>query len=224
MLQLLCPGLIFSIVLNGLLGSDMALALLLWIDDVDAALNTKPNEPFINVIYQAVQDVSGVAVMTSIIIARSLCATVGIIASAFRKFRASSWGRADPGWQLIQQVHFKSAIPVLAVLLTVTLACILALVVLSSPTTLEGVVSLSVVGLVSSYLLVAAAVHANCTQWPDRSLPPYSAEGRELLEANQPTVPDLEVSVTPQLSASFDAAVSFVKMPCPLSMPLYAAT
>ena len=148
-------AILFSIVLNGLLGFGMALSLLFCIGDIDAALNTRTNFPFIEIFYQAVQNTTGAALMTSIVITLALCADVGIVASASRQLWAFSRDRAVPGWQHIQRVNSRSAIPVLAVFLTTSLACVLALIVLGSSTAFNNIVSLSVVGLFGSYLLVA---------------------------------------------------------------------
>ena len=88
-----------SIILNGLMGLGMCLTLLFVIGDVDAALHTKTGFPFIEIFYQAVQSVPGAAIMTSLIIALSLCATVGIVASTSRQLWAFSRDRAVPGWR-----------------------------------------------------------------------------------------------------------------------------
>lgn len=148
-------AIVFSIILNGVLGFGMALALLFCIGDIDAALHTNTGFPFIEIFYQAVQDVTGAALMTSIIITLSLCATVGIVASASRQLWAFSRDRAIPGWEHIQRVNSKSAVPMLAVFLTTVLACFLALIVLGSSTVFNDIVSLSVVGLFGSYFIVA---------------------------------------------------------------------
>ena len=149
-------AILFSIVLNGFLGFGMALALLFCIGDIDAALKTETGFPFIEIFYQAVQNTTGAALMTALIVMLSLCATVGIVASASRQLWAFSRDRAIPGWEYLQRVDSKSAIPVLAVFMTTALACVLALIVLGSTTVFNDIVSLSVVGLFGSYLLVAS--------------------------------------------------------------------
>ena len=148
-------AIVFSIILNGFLGFGMALSLLFCIGDIEAAFHTKTGYPFIEIFYQAVQDITGAALMTSIVVALSLCATVGIVASASRQLWAFSRDRAVPGWKQIQRVNSKSAIPILAVFLTTVLACVLALIVLGSSTAFNDIVSLSVVGLFGSYFIVA---------------------------------------------------------------------
>lgn len=148
-------AIVTSIVLNGLLGFGMALTLLFCIGDINAALHTPTGFPFIEIFYQGVQSLPGAAIMTSIIVALSLCATVGIVASTSRQLWSFSRDRAIPGWRHIQQVDPKSAVPVLAVIVTTVSSCLLALIVLGSSTAFNDIVSLSVVGLFASYLMVA---------------------------------------------------------------------
>lgn len=145
----------FSIILNGTLGLGMALALLFCIGDIDAALNTPTHFPFMEIFSQAVQNLPGAALMTSVVIALSLCATVGQAASASRQLWAFSRDRAVPGWRHLQRVHPASAVPLLAVAVTTTISCLLALIILGSPTAFNDIVSLAVVGLFGSYFIVA---------------------------------------------------------------------
>ena len=148
-------AIIFSIFLNGTLGLGMALALLFCIGDIDDALYTPTGFPFMEIFYQAVQNLTGAALMVSIVIALSLCATVGIAASASRQLWAFSRDRAVPGWRYIQRVNAKSAIPVLAIMTTTIIAYLLALIILASSTAFNDIVSLAVVGLFGSYFIVA---------------------------------------------------------------------
>ena len=145
----------FSIFLNGTLGLGMALALLFCIGDFDAALNTPTHYAFMEIFYQAVQNLTGAALMTSIVIALSLCATVGQAASASRQLWAFSRDRAVPGWKYLQRVDPTSAVPVLAITVTTILAYLLALIILGSSTAFNDIVSLAVVGLFGSYFIVA---------------------------------------------------------------------
>lgn len=148
-------AIVFSIFLNGTLGLGIALALLFCIGDIDAALNTTTHFPFMEIFHQAVQNVTGAAIMTSIVIALSLCATVGQAASASRQLWAFSRDRAVPGWRHLQRVNSKSAIPVLAITVTTVIAYLLALIILGSSTAFNDIVSLAVVGLFGSYFIVA---------------------------------------------------------------------
>ena len=149
-------AIVFSIILNGAMGFGIALGLLFCIGDIDAALHTKTGFPFIEIFQQAVHSTTGAALMTAIIITLSLCATVAVIASGSRQLWAFSRDRAVPGWQYLQRVNSRSAVPTTAVLVTTVISCLLALIVLGSSTAFNDIVSLSVVGLFGSYLLTAA--------------------------------------------------------------------
>ena len=144
-----------SIALNGLMGLGMCLTLLFVIGDIEAALKTPTGFPFIEIFYQGVGNLAGAAIMTSIIIALSLCATVGIVASTSRQLWAFSRDRAVPGWRYLQRVHPRTSVPIFSVGVTTTFAVLLALIVLGSSTAFNDIVSLSVVGLFGSYLMVA---------------------------------------------------------------------
>ena len=148
-------AIIFSIFLNGTLGLGMALALLFCIGDIDAALNTTTRYPFMEIFLQAVENVTGAALMTSIVICLALCATVGQAASASRQLWAFSRDRAVPGWRHLRRVSSKSAVPMLAITVTTIIAYLLALIILGSSTAFNDIVSLSVVGLFASYFIVA---------------------------------------------------------------------
>ena len=139
--RIVSKALVLSIVLNGVMGFGMALALLFCIGDIDAALQTRTGYPFIEIFYQGVQSLTGAALMTSIIITLALYATVGTVAAASRQLWAFSRDRAIPGWIYLQQVNSKSAIPVLAVFVTITTAFLLSLIVFGSSTVFKDVVS-----------------------------------------------------------------------------------
>lgn len=148
-------AIILSIFLNGILGLGMALALLFCIGDTNAALTTTTQYPFMEIFYQAVQDLTGAALMISIVISLSICAAISQTASASRQLWAFSRDRAVPGWRYLQRVNTTSAIPVLAIAVTTIIAYLLALIILGSTTAFNDIVSLAVVGLFGSYFIVA---------------------------------------------------------------------
>lgn len=179
-------AIVFSIVLNGLLGFGIALALLFCIGDIDAALHTNTGYPFIEIFNQAVQNTTGAALMTSIVTTLSLCATVGIVASASRQLWAFPRDRAVPGREHLQRVNSNPAIPALAVFSTTAPACVLALIVLGSSTASNDIVSLSVVGLFGSYSLVAVLLLWRRLRG-DIELYPSSGDGLTNLPGKEPT-------------------------------------
>ena len=146
-------AIVISIVLNGFMGFGIALALLIYMGDIDATLNTDTGSLVIEIFYQAVESTTGAALMIAIVITLALCATVGIIATASRQVWAFSRDRAVPGWEYLRRVESKSAVSIYAVTLTTIVSCLLALIILGSATAFNDIVSLSVVGLFNSYLM-----------------------------------------------------------------------
>ena len=149
-------SIMFSILLNGSLGFGMAIALLFCLGDIDAALNTDTNYPFLEIFYQGVGSRTGASVMASLIVVLAICATVGTMASASRQLWSFSRDKALPGWRFLQRVHPTSAVPLAAVGLTTTISVLLALIILGSSTAFNDIVSTSVVGLFGSYFMASS--------------------------------------------------------------------
>lgn len=111
--------------------------------------------------------------MVSVVIVLGLCATIAFVASSSRMY----WSFAQDGglpWSTVLckvcpslpdtidkvidtvQVDSRTSIPLFAVLLTTTLACLLALINIGSSVAFNDVISLSINGLYSSYLTCCA--------------------------------------------------------------------
>jgi choline transport protein len=97
-------SILMSVIINGTLGFGMLLALLFCLGNLDDALDTPTGYPFIEIFQQATNSLVGSALMTSIIIALALCATVGIMASASRMLWAFARDKAVPGHSWISRV------------------------------------------------------------------------------------------------------------------------
>lgn len=93
-----------SMFLNGATGFGMLMALLFCIGDVDAALSSPTQYPFMAIFTQATQSVAGAQAMTAIICVAQVAATIGACASASRMLWAFSRDRAVPGWRFFQVV------------------------------------------------------------------------------------------------------------------------
>jgi nitric oxide reductase large subunit len=81
---------IFTIFLNGALGFAMMVAVLFCIGDVDRALNTPTQYPFIEIFRNATQSKRAATAMVSIVLALVVFATFGFLASASRQLWAFS--------------------------------------------------------------------------------------------------------------------------------------
>lgn len=97
-------SIMLSVVLNGTMGFAMVIALLFCIGDVQAALDTNTGYPFMEIFLQATHSVAGSVVMASLLAILSLCAIVGVLASASRMFWSFARDRGLPGWRVLRQV------------------------------------------------------------------------------------------------------------------------
>ena len=75
---------IATIMLNGVLGFAMVLAFLFCVGDLDAALDSATGYDFIEVFFNATKSHAGTSVMTAIVIALTICASFGFLASSSR--------------------------------------------------------------------------------------------------------------------------------------------
>ncbi|KAF2133080.1 amino acid transporter [Dothidotthia symphoricarpi CBS 119687] len=163
--QIVVPRSIMTgIAINGSLGFAMVLTVLFRMGDMDAVLEENPAFPFMAVFHQAVRSRSGAAVMAAIIVVLTVSANVGFSASTSRICWAFARDRGLPGWRVLSKISDRTSIPVNAVAFTSLVACILALVNLGSTSAFNGVISVSIAGLFSSYLLTSCLLlYRRCT-------------------------------------------------------------
>lgn len=99
-----------SIIMNGMMGLAMAIAMLYSATDFDKAINSETNYPYIEIFHQATGSKGGTAAMTSLIIIMTFSAIVGIIAATSRMFWAFARDRGLPFWRTLSKVKLTSAL------------------------------------------------------------------------------------------------------------------
>ncbi|KAL8668430.1 MAG: hypothetical protein Q9168_006936 [Polycauliona sp. 1 TL-2023] len=186
-------SMVVSVLLNGTLGFAMLIAVLFCSGDptADAIVDTPTGYPFIAIFVQATQSVGGSTGMAVVIVALGICATIAFLASTSRMTWAFARDHGLPMWQYLskvslgrpalfrpynapsvaqeliyppKQVEPRSSIPLVSILTSVTIACLLALINIGSPTAFNGVISLTISGLYSSYLLASGLLlYRRCT-------------------------------------------------------------
>ncbi|OAQ97744.1 hypothetical protein LLEC1_00414 [Akanthomyces lecanii] len=167
-----------SLVINGLMGLAMVIAMLFAATDIDKALKSSSGYPFIEIFFQATGSKGGTAVMASLIIFMTISAVVGVIATTSRMFWAFARDRAMPAWRTLSKVDPTTHVPIWAIGVTSLISCLLALNI-GSTVVYNALVSLSISGLYSSYLIAAALLlYRRCTNGftlPDASAQPALA-------------------------------------------------
>ena len=159
---------VWGIVLNGVVGLAMFLAVVFCLGDPQAAAQTTYIYPFIEVLQQATNSSAGTAVLMAVILIVDLGLNIGVVAASSRMLWSFARDRGVPGWRWISkvqtiirplrkantsQVNHKNSIPILAIITTTTTSVLLGLISVGSPLAFNDLVSLAVSGLYASYLM-----------------------------------------------------------------------
>ena len=91
-------------ILNGAVGFAMLIASLFSIQDVDAALNSPTDYPFMQIFLTATGSTGGAITMSVIIAIMEICATTTSLAATSRQFWSFSRDRGVPAWKIFSQV------------------------------------------------------------------------------------------------------------------------
>jgi len=145
---------IATAVLNGVLGFVMTVTYCFCIVDLEAALGTKTGYPFIEVFYAATGSKGGTTAMTLIIIVLLIAAGISILATASRQAFAFARDEGMPHsrhWRKVVKVGVE--IPLNAVLLSLSITVLLALINIGSTAAFNSVVSLLVSSLFTGYFI-----------------------------------------------------------------------
>ncbi|KAF2969819.1 hypothetical protein GQX73_g3785 [Xylaria multiplex] len=174
--------LMYTIWINGSLAFGMITALMFCISDLDAALGatTTMFYPFLEIFQSAVQSVVGACLMASVAVILGTSSTVGVYASASRMLWSFSRDRGLPLHRQLAKLT-KNALPVNAILATLTVTVLLSLIALASAVALNALLSLVIGALYTSYLLASGLL-----LWRrlSGSIQPYS-EGVEILDSGR---------------------------------------
>ncbi|KAF2439660.1 amino acid transporter [Karstenula rhodostoma CBS 690.94] len=146
-------ALLGSIAINGVTGFAMLVAILYCIGDIDAALNTPTGYSFIEILTQGTSSVAGGTALSALLVIMFMLCTMGTVASASRQLWAFARDNAVPNARIISYVHPTLKIPLVSILSTCTISCLLSLINIGSATVFNAMVSLSVAGFFGSYLL-----------------------------------------------------------------------
>jgi choline transport protein len=95
---------IASIMLNGVLGFALLIALLFCLGNIDDALTSPTGFPFIEIFVQATNSISAATGMTCVILIIIIAAAIGIMATASRLLWSFARDNGVPGSKYISRV------------------------------------------------------------------------------------------------------------------------
>ena len=169
-------SMILGVLINGVLGFGMLVALVFCLGDVDKITSTPPTQyPFMAIFAQAAGSSSGGSGMVAVILFMFFCATTTALASSSRMMWSFARDRGLPFSDFLSrvgphreayptfevslisgQINRRTLLPLYAIFLTTLITCLLALINIGSSVAFNDVISLTVSGLYSSYLICCA--------------------------------------------------------------------
>ncbi|KAI0866740.1 putative GABA permease [Xylaria cubensis] len=151
-------SLLVTLLVNGILGFGTIIALLYCLGDIDTALAEDAHYPFMPILRNALGSTAGAAVLSSLVAVMTFTAATGALASTSRIYWAFARDRAIPGWRILRKTSTRTSIPFNAVTTTAVFSIILSLINIGDATAFNGVISISIAGLLGSYLLAACVL------------------------------------------------------------------
>ena len=142
-----------SVVVNGVLGFAYCLVLLFSLGDLDALLASPTGFPFMQLFENTTKSVAGGTILSLVVSLLAVAANAAGLTSASRTAWAFARDRAVPFDRYFAHVSKEQQIPVRMVVLISILEALLGLLYLGSTTAFNAVLSMSILGMYTSYLL-----------------------------------------------------------------------
>lgn len=148
-----------SMVLNGVMGFALVIAILFGMGDLQTALATGTGYPIIEIFFFICRgNKIGATVLTCTIVVAASLATMGVIASSSRTIWAAARDEATPFSSWLSQLDSKQEVPRRAVTVTTCFLILIGLLNIASTTALNAILSLPVVALSTSYAFPIAGM------------------------------------------------------------------
>ncbi|CAG8981680.1 hypothetical protein HYALB_00006552 [Hymenoscyphus albidus] len=143
-------AMLFGILLNGIMGLAMIIAVLFCMGNPSVMAS---ESPYVAIFLQAVENVSQAAIMSDLVIIMIIFATVAYLATASRLTWSFARDRGLPGWRQISRVCEPTLTPVISIVCTCCISCLLALLIFYSKYALNIVLSATICCIYTSYVI-----------------------------------------------------------------------
>jgi choline transport protein len=160
-----------SILINGITGFCMLIAILYCIGDIESALSTRTGYPFIEIFTQASRSIPGGTALSACLLLMFCCCSLTTVAAASRQLWAFARDRAVPHSSAVGHVDRRMKMPLVSIGITGTVTCLLSLINIGSATVFNAIVSLTVAGFFGSYLIPFSLFLYRRIRQPESVLP-----------------------------------------------------
>lgn len=128
--------------------------------DVDSVLNTSFGQPWVQIVYNATGSYAAAMALACLVGLLIVCCLINNVTTASRQLWSFARDGGVPFSSFFAQVRPGWDVPVNAMVFTFTITIILSLFIIGSPVAFSLLTSLSLTGLISSYLLAITCVLA----------------------------------------------------------------
>lgn len=166
-------AILLSIFFNGIIGIVTMLTILFCLGDVTSVLGTATGYPFLQVylskfagpaslmtltphLIDSLKSVPGAIALGSIVTVMFWAGCPGVLTTASRVTWSFARDNATPFSSIIRKVDRRTQVPINAIIVVTTLAALLCVIYVGSYTAFSDIVSLTITGFYSSYLLPTA--------------------------------------------------------------------
>ncbi len=150
---------ITTAILNGILGLVMTITYCFCVTDLNDALSSPTGYPFIQVFYTATGSKAGATAMTCIIIVLLVAACISVLATASRQTFAFARDDGLPMGHIWRKVYrLGTELPLNAVLLSLSITILLAIINIGSTAAFNSVISLLVSSLFTAYFISISSI------------------------------------------------------------------
>ncbi|EGD99721.1 GABA permease [Trichophyton tonsurans CBS 112818] len=138
---------------NFVLGLAVILTICFTVGDIEAVLASPTGIPFIQIFFNATKSHAATNAMTSIVVITLVASTITEVATASRQTWSFARDRGVPFADFLSHVNPSWNIPLHAVIVSLVVTILLALINVGSTTALNAITSLTVASLMSAYLI-----------------------------------------------------------------------
>ncbi|RAR13712.1 amino acid transporter [Stemphylium lycopersici] len=146
-------AMLYSIIINGLMGFGWVLAILFCMGDITEAMETNTGYPIVQIFYQITQTRATASAMACALIIMAGLATVPLMLTASRMLWSFANDTGLPFSQTLSRVSSKHLVPLPAIAVTSVFLILIGLLNIASTTAFNAIVSLGTVALYISYLM-----------------------------------------------------------------------
>ncbi|KAI1625517.1 amino acid/polyamine transporter I [Exophiala viscosa] len=158
--RVLPQSIIATTVFNGTMGWIILITFCFVMGNLDDVIDSPTGQPYIQVFYTATQSYAGASVLSALVIFMAIFCNLSITATASRQLWSFARDQGIPGASWFAYVRPGWDVPMNSILVSWVVTCLLALINIGSTIALNNITSLSLVAILSSYI-----VSTGCLFW-----------------------------------------------------------